>query len=447
MNNAQIAVIGTGYVGLVSGTSFAHAGHEVICCDVDHVKIERLKVADIPIYEPGLDVMVSENMRQGRLQFTTDVEQAVQRADAIFIAVGTPMADTGEADLSYVRAAAKMIGKAMNGYKIVVTKSTVPVGTGRKIAEWILEEAPHAHFDVVSNPEFLREGSAVYDSLNMERVIIGADRASAADHIAELYAPFDSVIVKTTLESAEMIKYAANAFLATKISFINAIANLCERMNADVEEVARGMGLDSRIGHRFLQAGIGYGGSCFPKDTYALHHMSEEAGYTFSILEAVIDTNRQQRLIVLDKLQAALGSVEGKRIAVMGLAFKPNTDDMREAPSLTIIPELLRMGAQIQAYDPVAAAEAAKYLGDSILYCDSVYEVVQQCDACLVLTEWDTIVNADWSVLKMSMNSSIVIDGRNCWSLEEMKQLGFYYDSVGRETVISSAPEQVQLLI
>ncbi|WP_036697570.1 UDP-glucose dehydrogenase family protein [Paenibacillus taiwanensis] len=445
MSERKIAVIGTGYVGLVSGTSFAHAGHDVTCCDVDQGKIERLRQADITIYEPGLDVLVSENMRQGRLHFTTNIDEAVQQSAFIFIAVGTPMSESGEADMTYIQSAARMIGKAINGYKIVVTKSTVPVGTGRKLEQWIREEAPHARFDVVSNPEFLREGSAVYDSLNMERVIIGASQPSAADAVAQIYEPFGSVIVKTTLESAEMIKYASNTFLATKISFINAIANLCEHLGADVEEVAHGMGLDGRIGHRFLQAGIGYGGSCFPKDTYALQYMAREQGYDFSLLDAVIETNERQRLIVIEKLTKALGNVKGKRIAVLGLSFKPNTDDMRDAPSLTVVPIMTQLGATVRVYDPIAAEEARKHFGDSVTYCESVYEAVEQCDACIVLTEWETIVKADWQMIRSAMAAPVLIDGRNCWPLEDMHKAGFYYDSIGRQLIPSYAHEKVQV--
>ncbi|WP_036604417.1 UDP-glucose dehydrogenase family protein, partial [Paenibacillus assamensis] len=436
MKSYSIAVIGTGYVGLVSGTCFAHVGHRVICCDVDATKIERLKRCEIPIYEPGLDKLVAEGMQQGRLSFTTDIAAAIQTADVIFIAVGTPMSQTGEANLDYVQQAARMIGTVINGYKVIVTKSTVPVGTGRLIAQWIGESAHNQYsFDIVSNPEFLREGSAVYDCLNMERTVIGADRPEAAAIIAELHEPFGTVVLKTSIESAELIKYASNCFLAMKISYINSIANLCDQLGADVDEVAQGMGLDSRIGHRFLQAGIGYGGSCFPKDTYALRHLTQEAGCSFSILEAVIDTNEKQRLIVIDKLQQSLGTLAGKRIAVLGLAFKPNTNDVRDAPSLTIIPKLLEAGAIVRAYDPIAAEEARHVLGDQVVYMPTVQDTVMYCDACLILTEWEQIVEADWEKLHGSMSRPLVIDGRNCWSAEKMAELGYEYISMGRPFV------------
>jgi len=433
----NIAVIGTGYVGLVSGSCFAEVGNRVICCDVDERKISLLQSGVVPIYEPGLEEMVARNKEQGRLHFTTDVGAAIEASDIIYIAVGTPMSETGEADMRYVMSAAKKIGEHLNGYKIIVNKSTVPVGTGELVREVIQANtlAPWAAFDVVSNPEFLREGSALSDCMNMDRAVIGSDSAEAASVIAELHAPFHTRIFKTDLESAEMIKYAANTFLATKISFINAIANICERLGANVSDVAEGMGMDSRIGGKFLQAGIGYGGSCFPKDTYALAHIADKSGYEFELLKSVIRTNQKQRMLVVDKLREAVGSLSGKRIAVLGLAFKPNTDDMREAPSLTIVPELLRAGASVRAYDPIASDAASRLLPCEVLYADSVEEAVSGCDACVILTEWSDVVGMSLAQVRTLLAKPIVIDGRNCFSLDEMEREGFVYYSIGRRPI------------
>lgn len=433
----NITVIGTGYVGLVSGSCFAEVGNRVICCDVDERKISMLQSGVVPIYEPGLEDMVARNKEQGRLHFTTDVGAAIEASDIVYIAVGTPMSETGEADMRYVMSAAKKIGEHLNGYKIIVNKSTVPVGTGELVREVVQANkmAPWATFDVVSNPEFLREGSALSDCMNMDRAVIGSDSPEAADVIAELHAPFNTRVFKTDLESAEMIKYAANTFLATKISFINAIANICERVGANVSDVAEGMGMDSRIGGKFLQAGIGYGGSCFPKDTYALAHIADKSGYEFELLKSVIRTNQKQRMLVVDKLREALGSLSGKRIAVLGLAFKPNTDDMREAPSLTIVPELLRAGASIRAYDPIAADAASRLLSDEVMYADSVEAAVVGCDACVILTEWSDVVGMSLAQVRTLLAKPIIIDGRNCFSLDEMEREGFVYHSIGRRPI------------
>ncbi|MBB6674819.1 UDP-glucose 6-dehydrogenase TuaD [Cohnella nanjingensis] len=433
----KIAVIGTGYVGLVSGTCFAEIGNRIICCDVDEQKIEMLKRGVVPIYEPGLKELIEKNVAAQRLLFTSNVGEAIEAADIVYIAVGTPMSETGEADMKYVKAVAKKIGEHLNGYKIVVNKSTVPVGTGELVRQIIFNHRkyPAVHFDVVSNPEFLREGSAIADCMNMDRAIIGSTSEKAAKVIADLHAPFGTRIFTTDLESAEMIKYAANAFLATKISFINAIANICERVGADVTEVSAGMGLDSRIGSKFLQAGIGYGGSCFPKDTYALAHIADQSGYDFELLKAVIRTNDRQRLLVLDKLGHALGQLEGKRIAVLGLAFKPNTDDMRYAPSLTIVPELVRMGAAVRAFDPVAATAARSMLPEAVGYFDSVEETIEDCDACVILTEWAEIAGMDLTKVQKLMRAAVVVDGRNCFSQETMQQHGIAYHSIGRRPV------------
>ncbi|MFS0836758.1 UDP-glucose 6-dehydrogenase TuaD [Paenibacillus sp. 1P03SA] len=435
----KIGVIGTGYVGLVSGTCFADVGHHVICCDIDEMKIEQLRAYKIPIYEPGLEELVIKNVQEGRLSFSSDIAGVIKEANIIFIAVGTPMSATGEADLSYVKDVARTIGSHLDGYKIIVTKSTVPVGTGRLIESMIRENLSDKGltFDVVSNPEFLKEGSAIQDCMNMERAVIGATSEHAAEVIAEIHAPFRTTVFKTSLESAEMIKYAANTFLATKISFINAVANICEKVGADVTEVALGMGLDSRIGNKFLQAGIGYGGSCFPKDTYALKHIAYEAGYEFKLLEAVIETNENQRLVIIDKLNQALGTLQGKKLAVLGLAFKPDTDDVREAPSLSLIPILLSMGAEVQAYDPIAVHEASKYLPSAVRYVEDLYECVRGADACIILTEWKEIKSMDLKRLSDSLRQPVVIDGRNCFDLSDMRQNKLHYYSVGRAVVFA----------
>ncbi|NIK69193.1 UDP-glucose/GDP-mannose dehydrogenase family protein [Paenibacillus sp. BK720] len=433
----KITVIGTGYVGLVSGTCFAEVGNRVICCDVDQRKIDLLNSGVIPIYEPGLEEMALRNKEQGRLLFTTEVGEAIEASDIVYIAVGTPMSETGEADMRYVMSAAKKIGEHLNGHKIIVNKSTVPVGTGELVREVVQanKKYPWTSFDVVSNPEFLREGTALSDCMNMDRAIIGSDNAEAAEQIAQLHAPFNTRIFKTDLESAEMIKYAANTFLATKISFINAIANICEKVGADVEDVAKGMGMDSRIGEKFLQAGIGYGGSCFPKDTYALAHIADKSGYDFELLKSVIKTNHRQRFVVMDKLRETLGGLAGKQIAVLGLAFKPNTDDMREAPSLSIIPELLKQGAVVRAFDPIAAEAAKKQLPAEVAYLESAELAAAGCDACVILTEWNEVLTMDLAKVRDRMKQPIIIDGRNSFDPKVMEQHGFVYYSVGRRPV------------
>ncbi|BBI32101.1 UDP-glucose 6-dehydrogenase TuaD [Cohnella abietis] len=433
----KIAVIGTGYVGLVSGTCFAEIGNRIICCDVDEVKINSLKRGVVPIYEPGLKELIDKNTAAGRLLFSSNVGEAIEASDIIYIAVGTPMSDTGEADMRYVKDVAKKIGEHLNGYKVIVNKSTVPVGTGELVRQIISNHRkyPTVHFDVVSNPEFLREGSAISDCMNMDRAVIGSTSDKAAKLIAELHAPFGTSIFQTDLESAEMIKYAANAFLATKISFINAIANICERVGADVTRVSEGMGLDSRIGGKFLQAGIGYGGSCFPKDTFALAHIADQSGYDFELLKAVIRTNDQQRLLVTDKLKQAIGSADGKRIAVLGLAFKPNTDDMRYAPSLSIIPELVELGASVRAFDPIAVESAKPLLPEEVQYFNTIEETLEGCDACIILTEWPEIVSMDLLKAKRLMKETVLIDGRNCIPQQSIQQHGFTYHSIGRRPV------------
>lgn len=433
----KIAVIGTGYVGLVSGTCFSQIGNEVICCDIDPQKINNLKNGIIPIYEPSLEEMVKANVAEGRLSFTTDIPAAIQASDIIYIAVGTPMSITGEVDLRYVTAVAENIGVHLNRYKVIVNKSTVPVGTGRLIERIVKEHLQDEFltFDVVSNPEFLREGSAIADCMNMERAVIGSDNELAANMIAELHKPFNTNIFITDLESAEMIKYASNTFLATKISFINEIANICERVGADVTQVANGMGLDSRIGSKFLQAGIGYGGSCFPKDTHALVHIAESVGYDFQLMKSVIETNKKQRIVVIQKINELIGDIKGKTIGVLGLAFKPNTDDMRDAPSLSIIPKLLQQGAKIKAYDPISFKAAEIHFGDKISYMSDLYETVANCDVCLILTEWDQVKTMNLGHVKHLMKQPIIVDGRNCFDPVVMKKRGFIYSSIGRPDV------------
>ncbi|MEX1029311.1 MAG: UDP-glucose/GDP-mannose dehydrogenase family protein [Paenibacillaceae bacterium] len=433
----NITVIGSGYVGLVSGTCFSEVGNHVVCCDVDQNRINSLNYGEIPIYEPGLKDMIKKNVALKRLSFTIDIDRAIKEAEIVYIAVGTPMSTTGEADLRYVTDVARTIGANLNGYKVIVNKSTVPVGTGRLIQRIINENLIDSNvpFDIVSNPEFLKEGSALNDCMNMERAVIGATSERAASMIAEIHGSFNTHIFITDLESAEMIKYAANCFLATKISFINAVSNICELVGADVTKVAEGMGMDSRIGHKFLQAGIGYGGSCFPKDTHAMVHMSESVGYDFQLMKSVIAINEQQRFIVVDKLIHIFGDLRGRTIAVLGLAFKPNTNDMRDAPSLHIITELLQLGASLRAYDPVAIDEARVHFGDRIQYNTDLYEAVMNSDACLILTEWEEIKSMDLGTVRNLLKSPVIVDGRNCFSKETMKEASFIYHSVGRSAV------------
>ncbi|RFU67438.1 UDP-glucose/GDP-mannose dehydrogenase family protein [Bacillus sp. V59.32b] len=436
MNVKKIAVIGTGYVGLVSGTCFAEAGNQVTCCDINQNKISNLLQGIMPIYEPGLKELVQKNVDSERLSFSTNIKEAVRNAEVVYIAVGTPMSATGEADLTYVKQVAETIGENLNGYKVIVTKSTVPVGTGKLVESIIHNYSPDNHsFDIVSNPEFLREGAAIQETMNMERAVIGATSDKAYGIVAELHKPFTSTIVKTTVESAELIKYAANAFLATKISFINDIANICERVGADVTKVSEGIGLDSRIGKKFLQAGVGFGGSCFPKDTSALLHISQECGYDFNLLKAVMETNEGQRDRVVEKLTAALGSLKGKTISVLGLAFKPNTDDVRCAPAIDIIPRLRQMGATVKAFDPIAIEEAKKQLGNQCTYSDDIYETIKNTDACVIITDWNEVKALDLTKVKRLLKRPLIVDGRNLFDLELMKNHGFSYISVGRPAV------------
>jgi len=432
----RIAMIGTGYVGLVSGACFSEFGIDVVCVDKDASKIEGLKQNRMPIYEPGLDQLVADNVKAGRLSFTTDLKSAVKGADAVFIAVGTPSRrGDGHADLSYVYAAAREIAESIEGYTVVVTKSTVPVGTGREVEKIIKETRPDADFDVVSNPEFLREGSAINDFMRPDRVVIGAESDRSRAVMRQLYRVLyliETPIVFTSLETSELIKYAANTFLAAKITFINEIADLCEAVGADVHDVARGIGLDGRIGKKFLHPGPGYGGSCFPKDTLALVRTARDKGAPLRIIETVVAINDERKRRMADKIIAACGgSVKGKTIAVLGLTFKPNTDDMRDSPSLEIVPALQAAGAVVQAYDPEGMQEAKHMLRD-VQFCENAYDTLQGADVLALLTEWNEFRALDMSRVKASLRSPVVVDLRNIWSPEEMAAQGFTYVSIGR---------------
>jgi UDPglucose 6-dehydrogenase len=442
----RIAMIGTGYVGLVSGACFSEFGVSVTCVDKDEAKIARLRAGDIPIYEPGLGQIVDSNVRAGRLSFTTDLGVAVAGADAVFIAVGTPSRrGDGHADLSYVFGAAEEIARALTGYAVVVTKSTVPVGTGRQVAEILRKTRPDLAFDVVSNPEFLREGSAIQDFMRPDRVVIGAETDHARDVMRELYRPLyliETPLLFTTVETAELTKYAANSFLATKISFINEIADLCEAVGADVQDVAKGIGLDGRIGRKFLHAGPGYGGSCFPKDCLALARTAQEAGAPITIVETTVKVNeaRKERMAAR-VIRACGGTVQGKTIAVLGLTFKPNTDDMRDSPSLAIVPALRKAGATVRAFDPEGMDEARKLL-DGIAFCNGAYDAMDGADALVILTEWNEFRALDLKRVKALLRSPTVIDLRNIYKPADMAEAGFYYFSIGRRSVEPAHGEQ-----
>jgi UDPglucose 6-dehydrogenase len=431
----RVAMIGSGYVGLVSGACFADFGHEVICVDVNEARIADLKRGIIPIYEPGLDRLVADNAAAGRLSFTTDIAAAVGTSEAVFIAVGTPSRrGDGHADLSYVSAAARDIAKAMKAYTVVVTKSTVPVGTGDTVEHIIRETRPDAAFSVVSNPEFLREGAAIEDFKRPDRVVVGANDERAKAVMAELYRPLSlnaAPILFTDRRTAELTKYAANAFLATKITFINEIADLCEEVGADVQLVARGIGMDKRIGSKFLNAGPGYGGSCFPKDTLALIRSAQDHGVSLRVVESVVAVNDSRKTAMARKVvKACGGSVQGKTIAVLGLTFKPNTDDMRDAPAINIIDALQRAGATIRAYDPVGMEQAKMVLQD-VVYCADAYDCAHGADALVLITEWDAFRALDLARLKQRMRAPVVVDLRNVYRAEEMARQGFDYIRVG----------------
>jgi UDPglucose 6-dehydrogenase len=437
----KIVMVGTGYVGLVSGACFSDFGFNVVCVDKREDKIESLNAGEIPIYEPGLDDLVARNVEAGRLSFTTSLSEAMQDANVVFIAVGTPTVKAGgrrgagHADLSYVYAAAEEIADNMSGYTVVVDKSTVPVGTGRKVTEIIKNKNPEAMFDVVSNPEFLREGSAIDDFKRPDRVVIGAETEASQNVMRELYRPLylnETPIVFTALETAEMIKYAANAFLATKITFINEIADLCEKVGANVQEVAKGIGLDKRIGGKFLHAGPGYGGSCFPKDTLAIIQTAQEMGTPLKIVETVAQANADRKKAMANRvIEACDGDIKGKKIAVLGLAFKPNTDDMRDSPALDIVPALRAAGAEVCGYDPESMEEAKKILTD-MTYCQDAYEAMQDADAVVIVTEWNQFRSLDKERMKQLLKSPIIVDLRNIYPPKEMLSAGFKYTSIGR---------------
>ena len=432
----RITMVGSGYVGLVSGACFAQFGHDVVCVDKDPTKIEKLKQGVMPIYEPGLDKLVLDNMKAGRLSFSTNLADSVSGADAVFIAVGTPTRrGDGHADLSYVYAAAAEIAGAIRGYTVIVTKSTVPVGTGRQVARIVHETQPAAEFDVASNPEFLREGAAIEDFMKPDRVVIGVESQRARDVMSGIYRPLNLIqtpMVFTNIETAEVTKYAGNAFLATKITFINEIADLCEKVGADVHDVARGIGLDGRIGRKFLHPGPGFGGSCFPKDTLALAYTAREYNAPQSIVEQVIEVNNARKKRMAGKvIEFCGGSVAGLTIGILGLTFKPNTDDMRDAPSLDIVPALLQAGAKIVAFDPEGMSEAGKLL-QGITFAKTAYEAIAGADVMVVITEWHEFRGLDPRRIKELMRKPRIVDLRNIFNPEEMRGLGFIYEGVGR---------------
>lgn len=429
----NICVVGTGYVGLVTGSVFSDLGNEVICVDNNAEKIAMLERGEMPIYEPGLEEMVKRNRDDHRLFFTTDLTSAVERSDVVFICVGTPPTETGDPDMRAIHEVARGIARALNRYKVIVNKSTVPVGTGDMVREIIeTNRVRNVDFDVVSNPEFLREGSAIKDTLEPDRIVIGAPNHVVAMKILELYAPLERPMIITDVASAEMIKYASNAFLATKISFANTIANICDEVGADVAQVVKGMGLDSRIGPAFLNPGLGYGGSCFPKDTAALVRTAEKVGVDFKILRAVMDVNAEQPIRFLDRLRVALdGSFDGQIVGILGLAFKPNTDDMRDAKSVEIIARLLAENAEVKAYDPIAM-DNAKRIFPQICYGKNPYDVAQEADALMIVTEWNEFKLLDMERIKNSMRRPVLFDGRNIYDPIRMRRLGFEYHCVGR---------------
>src|SRR5262245_58777078 len=433
----NICVVGTGYVGLVTGAVFADLGNEVVCIDNQPEKVAELTSGRMPIYEPGLEEMVTRNVADGRLSFSSELADGVRRSVIVFITVGTPPKSDGQTDLTAVGEVARAIGEAMERYTVVVNKSTVPVGTGEFVREVIeRHQKTRVPFDVVSNPEFLREGAAIEDTLRPDRIVIGAPTQQVAMSLLELYAPLERPMIITDVPSAEMIKYASNAFLSTKISFINAIANICELAGADVSHVMKGMGMDTRIGAAFLNAGLGYGGSCFPKDTESLVHTAGALGYDFALLRSVVEVNRDRAGHFVAMINKALGPLDGRVIAVLGLAFKPNTDDMREAKSVEIIEALLKAGVSVRAYDPVAMANARRVLPPTVEYCESPYEAATGADAVALVTEWNEFKFLNLERLRASMRRPVIFDGRNLWEPERMRRLGFEYHSIGRKPVI-----------
>jgi UDPglucose 6-dehydrogenase len=431
----NICVIGTGYVGLVTGCVFSDLGNEVICVDNNPDKIAMLDRGEMPIYEPGLEELVKRNVEDRRLSFTSDAASAVEHSDVVFICVGTPPLENGDPDMSYVQSAATTIARSLNRYKVIVNKSTVPVGTGNMVREIIeTNRRRMVDFDVVSNPEFLREGSAIKDTLEPDRIVIGAPNQVVAMKILELYAPLERPMIITDVASAEMIKYASNAFLATKISFANSIANICDAVGADVLQVIKGMGMDTRIGSAFLNAGLGYGGSCFPKDSSALVRTAEKNGYDFALLKAVIDVNKAQPVRFIERLRTAMnGTFKGKTVGVLGLAFKPNTDDMRDAKSLDVIAALLAGGANVKAYDPIAI-ENTRPIFPQICFTKNAYETAEEADALVVVTEWNEFKLLNMEKVKASMTTPLLFDGRNIYDPVKLRRLGFEYHCVGRTT-------------
>ncbi len=428
----NIAVIGSGYVGLVTGTCFADLGNRVICVDNDEEKIKLLKKGIMPIYEPGLEELVKRNVKEKRLSFTTSIEEGVRKSKVIFIAVGTPPKKGGEADLSYVEAVSKEIARNMKSYKVVVEKSTVPVETGEWVKHTIkINNRKKVPFDVVSNPEFLREGSAIHDFMNPDRIVLGIKSKRAEKIMTELYKPLKAPIIITDIKSAEIIKHASNAFLATKISFINAVANLCEKTGADVLQVAEGMGYDKRIGRAFLNAGIGFGGFCFPKDLAAFRRISQKLGYDFNLLKEVEKINEAQKRLFVEKIEKALWNLNHKTIGILGLSFKPNTDDLRYAPSIDIIRALQREGAKIKAFDPAAMKKAERIL-KRVEFCQDAYGVAKGSDCLVILTEWNEFKELDLKKIKRLLKTPVIIDGRNIYEPKEMKRLGFEYQGIGR---------------
>lgn len=434
----NIAVVGTGYVGLVTGTCLAETGNNVICVDIDIAKVEKMRSGIIPIYEPHLDLLFERNIKQGRLKFTTNLEEAVENAKLIFLALPTPPGEDGSADLSYVLGVAENLGKILKEYKVIIDKSTVPVGTADKVHAAVAKNAK-VEFDIVSNPEFLREGYAVDDFLKPDRVVIGTSSERAKKLMEELYKPYvrqGNPIIFMDEKSAELTKYAANAFLATKITFMNEIANLCERVGADVDKVRIGIGSDDRIGKRFLFPGIGYGGSCFPKDVQALARSAKEVNYDMKILDAVMEINEKQKTIIVPKVKSFFkNDLKGKKIAIWGLAFKPDTDDIREAPALYIIEELLSAGANVSAYDPEGMHNVGKLFGDKIIYGIDEYSVLENADALVICTEWSLFRTPDFDRMKSLLKNKAIFDGRNLYGLDQMEEQGFYYSSIGRAVV------------
>ena len=434
----NVSIIGTGYVGLVTGTCFAETGNHVLCVDIDEAKVDTLRAGKMPIYEPDLDVLFARNLKAGRLKFTTKLEEAVEKTDIIFLALPTPPNEDGSADLSYVLKVADDLGKLMKSYKVIVDKSTVPVGTAEKVKAAIAKNCK-TDFDVVSNPEFLREGFAVDDFMKPDRVVIGASTDKARKMMEELYKPYvrqGNQVYFMDLRSAELTKYAANSFLATKISFMNEIANLCEKVGADVDMIRIGIGSDARIGKRFLFPGIGYGGSCFPKDVKALVQSANENDYDFSILKSVMKVNETQKRILLPRIKKHLGKLEGKKFALWGLAFKPDTDDIREAASLLLIDELLKEKATISAFDPAAMDNVKKLVGNKIHFAADEYETLKDADALIIATEWSIFRTPDFEAMKKLMKKPVIFDGRNLYSVDQMQDLGFTYFSIGRKNII-----------